>query len=154
MHPFTERPPLAEPASARLSAPSAGRQEVGTLLAESGVVPVDHSAAFVHFLRESKLVKSVGDGRELIEAIHRNLAIHDAVAIANPHPVGAVRVAKCLAERRLNFSEDFAVVTRDGGLWDEAGGLAHEEISPAHKRVFAYVALYLRKLSERRPCLA
>jgi hypothetical protein len=117
-------------------------------LSERRVVPVDHPAFFVHFLGESKLCKSIGDGRKLIQAVDQHLAVHDAIEVANaqgPHVAGG---ASALGERLLNRGEDFAVIGSAGGLWDQVGGLAHEALSAPHRRVFSYVAKYLRKCAD------
>lgn len=126
------------------------------LRSEGRVVTLDLSTFVVHFLREAKLLQTVGQGRKLIKAVEQHLAVHDAVAVANADGVSAGGAAHCLGKRLLNRGEDFAVIGAAGGLWDQAGGLAHQALSEAHRRVLRYVALYLRKSvdSVRVPALA
>lgn len=146
----TERPSPAISAPASSPAPAGAGRGVGTLHAKCGVVAVDHSAFLVHFLREAKLVKTVGQGHELIKAVHAHLAVDDSVSVSNPGGVDRVGLTQSAFERGFNRGNDFAVVAGSGGLWDQAGGLAHEEVTPAHQRAFRYVALYLRKLAEHQ----
>lgn len=117
---------------------------------ESGVVAVDHAAFLVHFNREAKLVKTVGEARDLIKAVYLHLTINDAFGVSDAYGLDAVSVAKRAFKRGLDRGFDLAVIFGSDGIWNKAGGLDHEALSPAHRQVFRYIALYLRKCADRQ----
>lgn len=142
-------PPAQKSPSESIAAPAEVGQVGGTsLVSEGDVVSVNHAAFLVYFLHQAKLAQTVGEGHQLIKAVHEHLSIDDAAFVANASSVGDVCGTKSAFKRGFDRGHETAVITGCCGIWNELGGLDHNELTPAHRRVLTLAAKYLLKLSE------
>lgn|GEM_PF-5368067 len=141
--------PAQQSPSESVAAPAEVGQVAGTSLEPVGdVVAVNHAAFLVHFLNQSQLAQTVGEGWKLIKAVHDHLSIDDAAFVSDTSSVGDVGGTESAFKRGFDRGHETAVITGCCGIWNELGGIDHNELTPAHRRVLAYTAKYLRKLSE------